>query len=75
MGVELGFSHYGNSTQMTFANRTLKRIFGSENVEVTGGWRKLHEEKLHDLYSPNIRVIKWWIWADHVAHTGQIINA
>jgi hypothetical protein len=43
-----------------FENRVLRRIFGSKRDEVTGGWRKLHNEELHDLYSsPSIvRVIK-----------------
>jgi hypothetical protein len=41
-------------------NRVLRRIFGPKRDEVTGEWRKLHNEELHDLYSsPNIvRVIK-----------------
>jgi hypothetical protein len=34
-----------------FENRVLRRIFGPERDEVTGGWRKLHNEGLHDLYS------------------------
>ena len=38
----------------------LRRIFGPKRDEVTGEWRKLHNEKFNDLYSPNIvRVIKW----------------
>jgi hypothetical protein len=43
-----------------FENRVLKRIFGLKRDEVTGEWRKLHNEELHDLYSsPTIvRVIK-----------------
>ena len=43
-----------------FENRVLRRIFGPKRDEVTGKWRKLHNEKLNDLYSsPNIiRVIK-----------------
>ena len=43
-----------------FENRMLRRIFGSKRDGVTGEWRKLHNEKLNDLYcSPNIvRVIK-----------------
>jgi hypothetical protein len=43
-----------------FENRMLRRIFGPERDEVTGEWRKLHNEELHDLYSsPTImRVIK-----------------
>jgi hypothetical protein len=34
-----------------FDNRVLRRICGSRRDEVTGGWRKLHNEKLRDLYS------------------------
>jgi len=43
-----------------FENRVLRRIFGSRRDEVTGDWRKLHNEKLNYLYSsPNtVRVIK-----------------
>jgi hypothetical protein len=41
-------------------NRVLRRIFGAKRDEVTGGWRKLHNEDLRNLYfSPSIiRVIK-----------------
>ena len=44
-----------------FENRALRRIFGPKRDEVTGEWRKQHNEKRNDLYcSPNIfRVIKW----------------
>jgi len=43
-----------------FENRVLRRVFGSKKDEVTGEWRKLHNEELRDLYSlPNIvRVVK-----------------
>jgi hypothetical protein len=41
-------------------NRVLRRISGSKTEEVEGGWRRLHKEELHNLYTwPNIvRVIK-----------------
>ena len=44
-----------------FENMVLRRIFGPRRDEVTGEWRRLHNEELNDLYcSPNIvRVIKW----------------
>jgi len=54
-----------------FGNRALRRVFGTKRDEVTGEWRKLHNEELTDLYcSPNIgRVIKsrGMRWAGHVA--------
>jgi hypothetical protein len=53
-------------------NKVLRRIFGPKRDEGTGGWRKLHNEELNDLYSsPDIiRVIKSrrMRWAEHVAH-------
>jgi hypothetical protein len=56
-----------------FENRVLRRIFGPKRDEVTGYWRRLHNEELNDLYySPNnIRVLKWrrMRWAGHVAST------
>jgi hypothetical protein len=55
-----------------FENKVLRRIFEPKRDEVTGGWRKLHNEKLHGLYSsPSIgRVIKARMmrWVGHV-HT------
>jgi hypothetical protein len=52
-------------------NRVLRKIFGPKRNEVTGGWRKLHNEEQRDLYSsPGInRIIKWrrMRWAGHVA--------
>jgi hypothetical protein len=58
-----------------FENRVLRRIFGPKSDEVTGGWRKLHNEELHNLYSsPSIiRMIKsrGVRWADHVAQMGR----
>jgi hypothetical protein len=54
-----------------FENRMLKKIFGPKMDEVIGGWRKLRNEELHNLYcSPSIiRIIKSrrMRWAEHVA--------
>jgi len=58
-----------------FENMVLRRIFGTRKDEVTGEWRRLHNEELNDLYcSPNtVRVIKWrrMRWAGHVARMGE----
>jgi hypothetical protein len=56
-----------------FKNSVLRRIFGPGSDEVTGGWRKLHNEEHHDLYSlPSIiRIIKSSMrWARFVAQIG-----
>ena len=53
----------------------LRRIFGPRSDEVTGEWRRMHNEELNVLYSsPNImRVIKWrrMRWAGHVTRMGD----
>jgi hypothetical protein len=62
-----------------FENRVLRRLFGPKRDEVKGEWRKLHNEKLRDLYSsPSIiRLIKSRRirWAGHVAQMGEKRNA
>jgi hypothetical protein len=66
-------------TLRVFENRVLRRIFGQKRDEVTGEWRKLHNEKLRGLYSsPSIiRIIKSrrMRWAGHVARMGEKRNA
>jgi hypothetical protein len=58
-----------------FENRVLRRIFRPRRDEVTGEWRKLHNEELHDLYSsPSIiRVMKSrrMRWTGHAAGMGE----
>jgi hypothetical protein len=61
-----------------FENRILRRIFGPKKDEVSGEWRKSHNEELHNLYSsPDIiRQVKSrrMRWAGHVARIGEEIN-
>jgi hypothetical protein len=63
------------SLEPCLLNRVLRRIFGPKRDEVTGGWRELHNEDLHDLYSsPSIiRIIKSrrMRWAGHVGRMGN----
>jgi hypothetical protein len=62
-----------------FENRVMRRIFGPKRDEVTGEWRKLHNEELRDLNSSLsiIRIIKSrrMRWAGHVARLGEMRNA
>jgi hypothetical protein len=58
-----------------FENRVLRRIFGLRKDEVTVGWRKLHNEELHNLCS-SLYIIKMiksrrMRWAGHVARMGK----
>jgi hypothetical protein len=58
-----------------FENRVLRRICGSKRDEVTGEWRRLHNEELYDLYSSvNIILVmksRRRRWAGHVARMGE----
>jgi len=71
VGVKLGLSQWGR----VFEGRVLREIFGAEKEEVTGDWRKVRNEELHDLYcSPGvIRVItlRRMAWVGHVARMGE----
>jgi hypothetical protein len=62
-----------------FENRVLRWIFGPKRDEVTGEWRKLHNEELRDLYSsPTIFLIiksRSTRWEGHVARMGEKRNA
>jgi hypothetical protein len=58
-----------------FSLIVLRRVFGPKRDEVTGEWRKLHNEELNDLYSlPNIVLVvksRRMRWAEHVARMGE----
>jgi hypothetical protein len=58
-----------------FENKVLRRIFGPKRDEVTGEWRKLHNEDLRDLYSSpsiiRIMTSRRMRWAGHVARMGE----
>jgi hypothetical protein len=58
-----------------FENRVLRKILGPKKVGVTGGWRSLHNEKLHNLHcSPIVFGMfksRRMRWAKHVAHMGE----
>jgi hypothetical protein len=62
-----------------FENKVLRRIFGPKRDEMTGEWRKLHNEELHDFYSSLniIRIIKARKirWAGHEARVWEKGNA
>jgi hypothetical protein len=62
-----------------FENRVLRRIFGPKGDKVTGGWRNLHNEKLHKLYSSLniVSMIKSRSegWEENVARMGKMTNA
>jgi hypothetical protein len=77
-GRELYQDFWEEHKLRVFENRVLRRIFGPKRDGVTGGWRKLHNKKLHNLYfSPSIiRIIKSrrMRWAGHVARMGEKRN-
>jgi len=58
-----------------FEKRVLRKVFGPKRDEVTGEWRKLHNEELNDLYSLSsiVRVVKSrrMRWAGYVARMGE----
>jgi hypothetical protein len=62
-----------------FENRVLRGLFGPKKEEVPGGWKRLHNEELHNLYaSPNINVViksRKMRWAERVECMGEIRNA
>jgi hypothetical protein len=62
-----------------FENMVLRRIFGLSSEEVAGGWRRLQNEELHNVYaSPSIvwvTISRRMRWAGHVACMGEMRSA
>jgi hypothetical protein len=76
MDGKLGFLMLRDEHRLwVFENRVLRGIFGPKRDEVTGEWRKLHNEELHNLYSfqDTFRQIKsrHMRWTGHVACMGE----
>jgi hypothetical protein len=68
--VKLGFCRL-----RVIENRMLRRIFGPMRDEVRGGWRKLHNDEYHNLYSSPGIIRMRMRWAGHVARKGEKRNA
>jgi hypothetical protein len=76
----LAFHIKGEHRLRTFENRVLKRIFRPKREEeAAGGWKRLYNEELHNLYASTniIRVItsSRMRWAGHVTWIGEMRNA
>jgi hypothetical protein len=69
----LVYHNKGEHRLRLFENRVLRRIFRPKREKTAGGWRRPHNEELHNLHaSPNIvRVIKGG-WAGHVGRMGEM---
>jgi hypothetical protein len=62
-----------------FENRVFRKIFGPKRDEVTGSWRKLHNEELHNSFSSSPSIIrmnksKKMKWVRHAARVGEKWN-
>jgi hypothetical protein len=59
-----------------FTNRVLRRIFVPNRKEVTGGWKRINSEELHDFVPLAVRMIRlmWMRWTVHVACIGEKRN-
>jgi hypothetical protein len=57
-----------------FENRVLRRIFGPKRDEVTGGWRQLHNEELHNLYSSPSKLRMRWTGQEKMNAYGILVG-
>ena len=76
MGVKRGRSHLREERRLrVLENWVMRKIFWPKRDEVTGEWRKLHNEELNDLYSsPNIVLVitsRRMRWTGYVARVGE----
>jgi hypothetical protein len=67
--------------QGSFCYHVLRRVFGPKREEVAGGWRRLHNEEVHNLYaSPNIirviisRRVRWVVRVAHIRDGNRVQN-
>jgi hypothetical protein len=78
-GCETSSVTLGEEHRLRVFENNVLRIFGPKRDEMTGGWRKLRNEELHNLYSSSsiIRMTKSWrkTLAGHVARMGAKRNA
>jgi hypothetical protein len=58
MGVKLIFHTEWRNMLRMFENRVLSKQFGSKRAGLTGDWNNFHNRELHDLYLPNIQLVK-----------------
>jgi hypothetical protein len=59
MDVKLSLTHWVEKHMLSvFVNRVLRKIFGPKREDVTGCWRRLYNDEVHDTYSSYIREIK-----------------
>jgi hypothetical protein len=79
MGVKLGLTLREEHRLRVFENRVLRKIFPPNKDEITGGWRKLHNEEFRNLYSSPSKIIitnsRRMRRAGHVARIGEKRNA
>jgi hypothetical protein len=68
----------GGTYLRVFENRVLRKMYGSKREEVAGGWRRLHNEEVHNLYASshtiNVMKSRRMRWADHVERMGDMRN-
>jgi hypothetical protein len=60
VAVKLGLSHWNVTRLRAFENRVLRKMFRPKRDEVTGDFRRMHNEELYDLYSSPNNMLMWY---------------